>query len=451
MSTIKLSTFALAVGLAMTGSVLAQGARTDFGKRSGQVQSCERDEKDGECVAENKPAARGGKQAPVEIKYPNAKRVEPAKIGSKLGKLWISLVNASNKGDDPEQTFAAAEAVIASDKANAYERSAAARIAAYSWVERDDYGQAMAYFQKALDYNGLDNNTHYDTMFALAQLQITEEQYDQSLATIERYIQETGTADVKALTLRGNSYYRTERYAQAIPDLQKAVEMDTKGDKNLMQLLLSAYSEADMPLEAVKFGETMLAKNPNDKNLQLNIANLYIQIDKPEKAAAVFDGMKARGMFTESKDYENGYRLLANIPGREKDAAKMITEGLDKGLLQPSESLYNYLAQTYYFDEQIAQAIDAWKKALPLAKDGESALNLAKVLSQEGQDAESKRYAESALVKGVKKKGEAYIVIARAEGNLGNKPGMIAAYREAAKYPETRDTASKMLKQAGVK
>ena len=56
-----------------------------------------------------------------------------------------------------------------------------------------------------------------------------------------------------------------------------------------------------------------------------------------------------------------------------------------------------------------------------------------------------------ALAKGVKKKGDAWIVIGRAEFGLGNKAGVLAAYREAAKYPETKKSAEQALRQAGAK
>ena len=43
--------------------------------------------------------------------------------------------------------------------------------------------------------------------------------------------------------------------------------------------------------------------------------------------------------------------------------------------------------------------------------------------------------------------GDAWIVIGRAEFGLGNRAGLIAAYREAAKYPETKETAEAWLKK----
>ncbi len=58
---------------------------------------------------------------------------------------------------------------------------------------------------------------------------------------------------------------------------------------------------------------------------------------------------------------------------------------------------------------------------------------------------------QTALSKGVKQPGDAWMVVARSEFGLGNKAGVLAAYREAAKYPETKKTAEAALRQASGK
>ena len=121
--------------------------------------------------------------------------------------------------------------------------------------------------------------------------------------------------------------------------------------------------------------------------------------------------------------------------------------GFEKKYLTPGVDIYNALGQAYYFADQIPNAIDAYTKALPYAQDGESALNLARLLSNEERYKDSKKYAQDALQKGLRRPGDAHIIIGRAEYGLGNRAGLIAAYREAAKYPETKQTAEEWLKK----
>ena len=89
------------------------------------------------------------------------------------------------------------------------------------------------------------------------------------------------------------------------------------------------------------------------------------------------------------------------MDGREAEAIAVIEEGLAKGILEPNYEAYVALAQSYYFSKQDAKAIDAYRKAAPLDDDGETYLNLARVLWQADRIAEAKQAAQPALDKGL--------------------------------------------------
>lgn len=411
--------------------------------------SCRKSLRTGECI--EKKDKTDNKAPSAAVKYPNATRQEPEVAKSKIGSEWNALVKASSDGTNPEKIEIAAATVLSNEKASAYERSVAARMAAYAAIDQQEYSKAIELLQKAIQMNGLNNNDYYDSLLAIGQLQLTEDKYQDALKTFNTLIAETKTTDAKIYASRGDAYYRLEQYPAAIVDLKKATELDGGADLPTQQMLMASYIESGNSVEAVAIAQALVTKNPTDKKANLNLASIYLQADQPEKAAAVFDAMKAKGILTETSDYETGYKLLASIDGRQKDAAILINEGLASGKLQPSAQLYNHLGQAYYFSDQVPQAIEAWKKAIPLAKDGETALNLAKVYYQEGNEAESKKYAQLALSKGVKKPGEAYLALAGAENALGNKAAGTAALKEAEKYPESKAQATKLLKQAGAK
>ena len=194
-----------------------------------------------------------------------------------------------------------------------------------------------------------------------------------------------------------------------------------------------------------------LAKKPNDKTVMMNLASVYQQSNNDAKTAEIFERMHKAGLFTESKDYEMAFRLLANIEGHDKDAMALIDEGLQKGILKPSYEMYAFQGRSYYEAEQSAKAIEAWSKAAPLAKDGEMYLNLGKLQAQNEKWAEAKVSAKSALDKGVKKQGEAWQVLASSEQGLGNKAAAKAAMQQAAKFPETKKWAESALRQPSAK
>jgi tetratricopeptide (TPR) repeat protein len=365
---------------------------------------------------EDRHARRGHKSDNAdkkqEVLYPNATRTAPeTKASAKLGPKLQKMLDAYN-GDKAADARAIADEIIADPKANAYERAFSAQIAAQVVYGQDDANAAKAYLAQALELNGLDNNGHYQSMLMLGQLQMQDEQYKEALVTIDRFLTETQSQKPEDLILRGNILYRLQQYPEAITALKKAIDAAPEPKPEWVQLLMAAYFDSDQPAEAAKLAEGLLAKNPNDAKLQLNLASIYMQADQNDKAAAIFEKMRAAGQLTDEKDYHNLYALYLNMDGREKDGIAVIKEGLDKGILKPDFQNYQALGQAYYFSDQVAPAIEAYKKAAPLAPDGEAYLNLAKIQWQEGHIADAKQAAQQALDKGIKKPEEARKVLA---------------------------------------
>lgn len=347
-----------------------------------------------------------------ENRYPNATREEPKVKGSpKLQKKLQSMIDAYNK-DDFAAARTLADEVIATEAATAYDKSLAGQIASQAAYNSDDMVATVAYLKKAIEENALDNNSHYQLMYMLAGVQLQEEQLADGLATLDRYFQETNSQKPEDLVLKGQALYQAERYAEAIPVLKQAIESSPEPKDNWQQLLMASYAEAGQAGEATKLAESIAAKSPEDKKAQLNLANVYLQADQYDKAAVVMEKLRASGQLTEEKDYRVLYSTYANLDGKEKEVIAVINDGLQKGVLKPDQQTYLALAQSYYYSDQIAPAIEAWRKAAPLSKDGETYLNLAKVLWQEDRIPEAKQAAKAALDKGLKKPEDAKKIIA---------------------------------------
>lgn len=353
-----------------------------------------------------------GKTEQAKPAYPDATRKEPelkasAKLGPKLQKMFKAYDE-----DDSAQVQALADEITADDKANAYEKAIAARIIGSMLLNTDD-AKAQAYLQQAVDLNGLSNNDHYESMLVIAQLQLQQDKYAEALATLDKFLAETKSQNPEHQVLKGNALYRLERYPEAIAVLKPAIESSPEPRADWIQLLMGAYADGGQPAEAAKLAEQVAAKTPSDKRAQMNLAATYIQTEQFDKAAAIYEKLRASGQLTEDRDYRNLYILYLNSDGKEKEAISAINEGLEKGILKPDHQAYVALAQAYYFSDQAGPAIDAYKKAAPLAPDGETYLNLAKVLANENRVAESKQAAQAALDKGVKNPDDAKKLLAR--------------------------------------
>jgi peptidoglycan hydrolase-like protein with peptidoglycan-binding domain len=351
-------------------------------------------------------------QKPEDARFPEATREEPkAKASAKLTPKLQRLFKAY---DDEDLALAQeiADGVIADPSANPYEKAVSARIIGSMLLGSDD-ARAVAYLNQAVQFNGLSNSEHYESMLVVAQLQLQEEQYDQALATLDRFLTESKSQKPDHLVLKGNALYRLKRFPDAIVVLKSAIDNSSEPRADWTQLLMAAYADSNQPGEAAKLAEQVAAKTPADKRAQLNLAAVYMQSEQFDKAAAVYEALRARGELTEDRDYRNLFALYLNSDGKEKQAIAAINEGLQKGILKPDHSTYVALAQANYFSGEVEPAIAAYQKAAPLAQDGQTYLNLAKVLANEGRTAESKQAAQQALDKGLRNPEDARKLLAR--------------------------------------
>jgi tetratricopeptide (TPR) repeat protein len=352
----------------------------------------------------------GESEQTAEQKYPQATRKAPEqKVGSdlqsKIGKLFKAYENK-----DAATVVQLADEVLSNQKASAYEHALAARIAGVTLLNTDN-DKAKAYLERAIAFDGLSNNEHYESMNLVAQMDLVDQQYDKSLAMIDRYLSETKVQDPDSLVIKGNDLYRLKRYPEAIASLKAAIGASQEPKPEWLNLLMAAYFDAGQPEEATKIAEELIAKHPDDKALQLNLAASYMQAGQEGKATALLEKLRASGGLSQPEDYRNLYAMYLNHD-KNKEGIAVIQEGLQKGVLKEDYETLNALAQAYWFSGQSAQAIAAFRKAAPLAPNGETYLNLARALLNEGQMAEAKQAAQQALDKGVRNPGDAKKIIA---------------------------------------
>ena len=334
-------------------------------------------------------------------KFPQATREEPEAEGSRsMRKALNEMIKAYNADEFADARAKAAE-ILADEDAIGYDRAFAAQIAAHSAYDMDDIDGTIASLKQAIELDALDNNSHFGALILLAQLQIQEGMEEEGLATLERFLAETKSTDPQHLILRGNTLYNLERYPEAAVATRAAIEAATDPDPSWTQLLMGIHLAMDQPQEAMRIAEELAARDPSNKQAQINLASVYLQNDQMEKAAAVLEKIRASGMLQTAEEYRQLYATYLNIDGHEADAISVIEEGLAKGILEPNYEAYVALAQSYYFSKQDAKAIEAYQKAAPLDEDGETYLNLARVLWQADRIGEAKQAAQKALDKGL--------------------------------------------------
>jgi len=357
---------------------------------------------------------RGRDAAPAapEERYPNATRTAPDAKASSRAQSKLQRMFKFYEEQDAEKVLPVAQELINDARTNAYDKSIAARISGAVLIDEDDE-KASGFLKQALEFNGLNNNDHFETMLILAQLALQNDHYEDALTIFDDYFTQTQSARPEDLVLKGNALYRLDRFAEAASVLKQAVDAVPEPRNDWLQMLMAAYAESDQGSEAIKLAEQLATRAPEDRRAQLNLAAMYLQNDRDNDAIGVYERLRAEGRLTDEREYKNLAALYLGQEGKEAEAISALTEGLQKNILKRDYQTYIALAQAYYFSEQIDPAIENYRLAAPLAENGEAYLNLAKILANEERLDEAKQAAQQALDKGLRNPQEAQSILNR--------------------------------------
>ena len=392
-------------------------------------------------------ADRGGKKGKAAVEYPKSSRKDPDfKMSPRLGKKVQQGLDALNDEnyEKAEQIFnevLAAPKVLPSEQATAYQA-----LGNIAYENGEDSLKAIEYNVKAVETNALPNATHFGLMMMVAQLYLQEDQLDNAIAWADRWIRETGEERDTLLVVKGQAYYQQEKYDLAAAAIKRAIEVSAKPNDNWYAVLMASYSEAENYAEAIKYGESVLARDPNNKAIIKQLSNVYVESEQEAKAQALMDRAYAAGLLTTEPELRQLAQLYA-YADKPEQGAKVLLDGLAKGVLKEDLKTYSLLGEVYSQGEDHMKTAEAYAKAAQYATDGDMKFRQAYAL----YDAEKIPEARAAVTEALKKtpfkhEGEAWVILGNIEIELDNKAGAIAAFEKAATFPATKKNAETWLK-----
>lgn len=452
----------VALALLMTGGAAwaapqsAQQQREQQQQRQYEAQQRDAQQQEQQGQHNGHHATKKDKQPAL---YPNATRKSPAltPVGKRDADQLNSGLAAANAHNE-----AMAKKILepyAEGKAsdNRYLQAVALQALANIEYNAGNVKQAIAKLQQALATNALPNDQHFQLMYELAQFYDADKQYQQALDTLHKWRQEGRRETADSYGMEGILDYQLQHYKEAIAAINKAKSMTNQPHKTWDQVLAVSYAQTGQGDQAIKMAKQQLAANPDDAGMRHNLISLLMSSGKNDEALAEMEKARSMGQLTASDGYMNLARLYLQAgqdsgkdpkPYADK-AIAALKEGVSKGVVKPDYAYYKLLGAANRIGGYDKAALDAYTKAAPMGSDGSAELSRAELLAADNKYSASRSAAHKALAKGTKHKGIAYVLIAKAERALGNKPAAVTAMKKAAQYPETHTQAMAWLKKAG--
>lgn len=321
-------------------------------------------------------------------------------------------------------------------------------LAQVEW-SRNNYVDALGYFEKAVQLDSLPDTAHFALSYQIAQLYYMQGRFDESLERLDLWFctspEEKVTA--AAFVLQASIYAQKEDYTGVLTAIDKAIAMDEDSKEPWHQLKLAAHYELEHYPQAAETLEVMIERWPDKKLYWTQLSRIYYKLNKDKQALAVVVLAYRKGLLDQQSDvvYLAGLYSNAKVPYK---AAEVLEKGIRDGIVEPSKQHWTEVADSWYVAEELEKSLLAYGQAGKAAGDGSIDLRRGFILVDLERWPAALETLDLALQKGgldERRMGEAYLLRGMAQFNLGNFEGASADWSAAGRYDKTREAARQWM------
>lgn len=328
---------------------------------------------------------------------------------------------------------------------NDYEKAVIRQTMAFIYISQNNYKAAIAAFEEALSLDALPQQPYEQMLYNVAQLYFQDGQTDKAIERMEHYFREVTTEPpADAHILLASAYSDRKRFRDALPQVDKALEKSKEPKESWLQLKLALHYELKQFPQCAEVLVRLIALVPAKEDYWKQLSSILFEIKRDKESLAVL-ALAARQQFLDTegeiRNLANIY-LLLDIPYK---AAEVLENGLERGILKADEKTLSLTGDAWTMAREYDKAEAVLRRAAAKASDGEIFYRLGQIYVEDERWAEAIETLAQAQSKGVKKMGEAAYLEGVAAFQSGNRQRAVASLRKAQRYDESRNNATQWL------
>lgn len=396
---------ALAIALPVAGAGLATG--TAFAQQQG---------------------GQGGQQG--------GQQTQPAQVLTERVFKQLSEANKAIEENRFKDAAPVLDRLINDDRLTPYERAIVFQTRAHLFTETDDFRRAAEMFERALQLNVLPQDQQMTLTYNLGQIYAGTEQYQKAVDKFRAWFAQASNPQPQAYLPYANSLYHLGRHKEAIPLVEKAIQISDDPKRDWYDFLAGLYFETKQMEKLRSVLELLVSRYPREKRYYMQLAGVYSELKQDRDVLAITELAYKAGHLDRSTEFiqlaqlwmffENPYR-----------AAVLLEAKLKEGKVESTKDNWELLANAWIASRDISRSINPLARAAELDRTGEGFVRLAQAYLER----EDWKNAVDALEKGVSKgglrnPGQAYLLEGVALFNLDRIESARRAFMKAA---ESRD------------
>ena len=286
----------------------------------------------------------------------------------------------------------------------------------------ENYPAAIrAYEQVLAQGENVPEGLEVQTLYTLAQLSFVTERYQDALRYMENWIKKANNPGPDPHIFMGQVYYQMQNYPAATLQIEKGIEVararNTDVKEQWWALLNFLYFEQEKWPKVLETLEILVRDFPK-REYWLRLAGVHGQEGNDRESLWSYEAASAGGFLTAQSDLTNyaGLLMQAEVPVR---AAKVLDEGLKKGVIEKNDRNLQSLGQAWQLSQETKKAIPVFEEAARLSSDGKIHERLSQLYLDNDEFQKCTTSAKSAIQRGgLRRVASAHIVQGMCHYNL---------------------------------
>ncbi|MBS3797607.1 hypothetical protein [Pseudoalteromonas sp. BDTF-M6] len=391
----------------------------------------------------------------VALASAHAEQGEPKtkRVPALRDKVYSQLARAQKMADDGDVAggLAALDSVKErSSSMNAYEKAMMYNFYGFIYYNENRLPEAIKAFEQVVAEDAIPESLQLSTLFSLAQLSMANEDYQGSVAYLNRWDKvNTKPKPDSYYVLKSQAFYQMNKYDEALSAINTAITLAEKDGKtpkeNWLVLQRALYYSMQQPEMVVSVLEKMIALY-NKPEYWVQLSGMYGEVGREKDQLDTIEAAYQQGYLKTRGDLRNLAQIYM-FNGLPYKAAKVMKQAQAKGIIEDNVKNNAFIAEAYVQAKEERKAIGFFEKAASAEQSGIYDQRLAEVYINLEQFSEAADAAREALDKGgLDFESNAYVALGMAQFNMQNFDASILAFEQAEKHKRSERLAQQWIK-----
>lgn len=299
------------------------------------------------------------------IACPDYKRGTTNIPGQKVGKKVGKALEAYNL----DQIDEALAILMEIDTSNTFDRAFTDRfIGNLLATQNGKAKQAIEFLQKAVAPGALNDTEQVATIKLIADLSLQESEYDKAIQSYREWLKITCKEDFDVYFRIANAYYQTQRYAEILEPINKAIALAEKPNKTAYALKMTSFYNRKMFKETIEVQEETVRIFPDDKTQWTQLGFFYMLVEDHKKALSTFEMAYNQGYLTKAAEIKALSQLYSmnDIPIK---SAQVLEKHVKSGLVKKEERMLTSIATSYQQAKEFSEAATYYGESAKMTSD----------------------------------------------------------------------------------